>query len=219
MDSKIVGKIKKLLNLGNNAGASEGERDNALRMAQALMVRHNLDESILATTEIEREQSHFKVYADRWRTHLAVASAKLFFCETYKQSYKGRPALNTVAFIGRKDNVITAMEMAKYLTQSIDKEARKLGMGTSFKTGASAAVYWRVIELIEKPIIDETSSCTALTVISLYKQEEEQNKDFMVKLNLVLKETKPKKISRDGAEYKAGQAFGKTINLQNQIAA
>lgn len=40
---KILGRIRKMLALANNEGASEGERDNALRMAHATLAKYNLD--------------------------------------------------------------------------------------------------------------------------------------------------------------------------------
>lgn len=45
---RVKEKIRKLLNLGNDAGAFEGEIDNALRFARRLMLQHNLTEADLA---------------------------------------------------------------------------------------------------------------------------------------------------------------------------
>jgi len=42
MNSKIIEKIQKLLALGSCTGATDGERDNALRMAHGLLLKHNL---------------------------------------------------------------------------------------------------------------------------------------------------------------------------------
>jgi hypothetical protein len=43
----ILEKVKKLLALANDKGATEGERDNALRMAHGMLAKHNLDMSDL----------------------------------------------------------------------------------------------------------------------------------------------------------------------------
>ena len=39
---KILDKVKKLLAVANNEAATEGERDNALRMAHNMLAKHNL---------------------------------------------------------------------------------------------------------------------------------------------------------------------------------
>jgi hypothetical protein len=39
----VLERVRKLLALGTNAGATEGERDNAMRMAHALLAKYNLD--------------------------------------------------------------------------------------------------------------------------------------------------------------------------------
>ena len=40
--NKILARVRKLLNLANNAAATEGERDNAMRMAHATLAKYNL---------------------------------------------------------------------------------------------------------------------------------------------------------------------------------
>jgi hypothetical protein len=42
-EDKILSRIQKMLALANDLAATEGERDNALRMAYNLMAKHNLD--------------------------------------------------------------------------------------------------------------------------------------------------------------------------------
>lgn len=50
----ILEKVKKLLALAGNAGATEGERDNALRMAHGLLAKHNLDMADLVSKKVVR---------------------------------------------------------------------------------------------------------------------------------------------------------------------
>lgn len=44
-EEKIINRIKKMMALANDKAASDGERENALRMSYALMARHNLEMS------------------------------------------------------------------------------------------------------------------------------------------------------------------------------
>jgi len=56
---KIKSKVRKLLSLGNDAGAFEGEIDNALKFARRLMLRHNLTE-----TDLKRSTDPHEAAAD-----------------------------------------------------------------------------------------------------------------------------------------------------------
>src|SRR5215472_4319088 len=49
VSEQILARVRKMLALANDAGATEGERDNALRMAHATLAKYNLD---LAAAEI-----------------------------------------------------------------------------------------------------------------------------------------------------------------------
>ncbi len=42
-NEKVLDKVRKLLALANNEAASEGERDNAMRMAHKLLTMHQLE--------------------------------------------------------------------------------------------------------------------------------------------------------------------------------
>jgi len=60
----IIEKIKKLLALAADSGATEGERDNAIRMAHGLLAKHNLDMAqVTASQQIEGRE---KYQNDTW---------------------------------------------------------------------------------------------------------------------------------------------------------
>ena len=216
MKEKIIEKVRKLVALGTNEGASDGERENAMRMAHAFLAKHNLSMLDLEESS-DRTTTQYKVWADAYRVQLAAGCADLFFCYLFKTKNRD-PKLNIVTFVGRKDNIITATEMTDYLIKSVNAEAKRLGMGNAFKNGAAAAIRARVREMIAKPNMVETSSCTDLMVIGLHKSELIANQDFVknqLSLNLVSK--KAPKRNLDAEEYAAGKQFGKTVNLNKQI--
>ena len=210
---KVIDKVKKLLSLGTNEGASEGERENAMRMAHALLTKHNLTTMDLVDKS-DRIKESFPVWSDKYQIQLAAACADLFFCIIYTQ--KGGVKDKDAVFIGRKDNVITAIHMTQYLIKSVNSEASRLKMGNSFKNGAANQIRARVQEIINKPVMEETSDCTSLMVISLYKSEKESNDVFLQNEGVKLSKAITKK-TKVNAEFIQGQIFGKAINLNLQI--
>lgn len=212
-NSRIIDKVKKLLALGTNQGASEGERDNAMRMAHALLARHNLTAMDLVEKS-DRIKELFTVWNDKYQTQLAAACAELFFCVVYTQ--KGGPKDKQVVFIGRKDNVLTAIHMTQYLIKSVNSEASRLKMGNLFKNGAANQIRSRVRDLINSPVIEESSDCTSLMVINLHKSEKDANEQFINELGVKLKEAKARK-TKVNHEYIQGQIFGKSVSLNLQI--
>ncbi len=86
-DDKIINRIKKMMALANDPGASDGERDNALRMAYATLAKYNLameDVQGKPTGPQEARATRFvEAYGRPWALSLAQAVAKLFFCTYY----------------------------------------------------------------------------------------------------------------------------------------
>jgi len=132
-NDRIVGRIKKMLNLANDAAASEGERDNALRMAYATMAKHNID---MATAEgfnlngkpkadEKREQVDAVYHGLHWTRTVSMAIAELFFCSYFYCKIGPSDARIKHSFVGRTANAVTASAMAEYIVESIRKEANK----------------------------------------------------------------------------------------------
>jgi len=62
-NDKIKDRVRKLLNLANDAGAFEGEIDNALRFARRLMLEHNITENDLGKPLDPHEEAARAEYA------------------------------------------------------------------------------------------------------------------------------------------------------------
>lgn len=141
---KAIARIQKLLTLSKaGRGATEGEAESAMRMAQEIALKNNLDiaqiEAAGASQEgspVERVKEEFKGRAMyKWQTQLAKYVAESNFCyhivqtkERYIEGHEGKDGwvhgryqtTKTNLFIGRKGNVITAQLMYQYLTQTIE---------------------------------------------------------------------------------------------------
>ena len=126
MNNPILEKVKKLLALANNSGASEGERENALRMASGLLAKHNLDMADLDKhLEQEGREDHLNVtWSMQWALIISQQVAKLFFCK----HYYGKKINGTKCehhFVGKTSNATTAALMSEYIITSVLQECRK----------------------------------------------------------------------------------------------
>ena len=130
--ARVLARVRKMMNLANDAGATEGERDNALRAVHATLAKYNLDLATLpdalpggASGEEAREARSKEFLGRTWTRHVANATATLFFCSYFYR--RTREGAHTVehSFVGRHSNVVTAQEMAEYLVLSVHAEATR----------------------------------------------------------------------------------------------
>lgn len=223
MSHPILDKVKKLLALANDAGASEGERDNALRMAHGLLAKHNLDMNDLQQhLQIEdREDYVNETFGMLWCRQVSNSIAKLFFCKYYF----GKKVNGTKMqhhFVGKTSNAGTAALMAEYVISSILKECRThfkhnlAPESRSFSRGATARINDRVNEMI-KEARPEGATSTSLVVVELYKTEADANEAFIKASGTSLITRKAANTKVDMRAYKAGNEFGGKIGLNNQV--
>ncbi len=222
MEEKIIDKIKKLLALANNSAASEGERENALRMAHNLLVKHNLEMKDLQEHEIKENRifERLETFQMKWCRGVAISIAKLFFCEMFTEG-KINGTKGRYCFVGKESNATTAALMTEYVISSILREARKLygsnlaPQSTSFGHGARAKLRDRINEMISTT---SQATGTGLVVLELYDLEISANKSFIDAegIKLVTITLKKSNIS-DLAAFGAGSLFGNKIDLNLQV--
>ncbi len=221
----IIDKIRKLLALANGDGAAEQERESALRMAHALLAKHNLSMSDTEQKQEGRNESTLDYCFHAWARGVAMDIAKLYFCEYFVCHHSKHHY-----FVGLESNVITSQEMFKFVAGSIMKEARKATKAAqesgnferSFCKGAAMAVRGRCDEIrksAQEPSEDTTvSTGTGLVLASLYKREHDANIALIAKTHK-LKTTASRQHGARADAHRAGVAFGKTIPLNRQIGA
>ena len=239
VQDRIIEKIKKLLAVANSNATGNGvehEQETAMRQAHAMLAKHNLQMADIFDDKEDRDVVEIaEEFPCPWRRVVAGALARLYFCTFYweqvpnKQKYK-------FCFVGLESNATTAMEMTKFLLKSILQESEKqrkakgevTGWGTSFRNAAGTRISARCSTIRAEAEADPTlnlpapttSDSTALTIVSVYKNEEEANDAFIEKilgLNLRTKKIGGKLLDRDGAV--AGDAYGRKVNLGTQIGS
>lgn len=228
-EEKVINRIKKMLALASDQAASEGERDNALRMAYATMAKHNID---MATVEALGKETRLNFdlegWSMLWSCHIHNVIAQLFFCKYYR----GRKINGTKLehhFVGKESNAITASYMATFIVTSILKEGRAKGWHNlssemrSFGLGAFHKLAERVAEIrrSQEQSEQERQPGTALVLASLYKTEAQANADFLAnELNIRLKTSNSRGQAASNREaYQAGQEYGSKVNLNAQVGS
>lgn len=222
--TEMLNKIRKTLALANDAGATEQERETALRMAHALLAKHNLSLAQVEQSGSEPDErrgvKETTFYGPPWARIVAMAVAKLCFCEYVTQP--GRRVNETRHyFIGRESNAVTASELSRYVIESIKREKTRTGGGVSFANGAAHAVYHRCMAMIEeakavKPA--PASTGTALVLADIYASEHKHNRVVIAaKWHGGLRSGRVGSRSRDGEAYRRGQSYGQSVNLNRSV--
>lgn len=231
-EEKILDRVRKMLALANDTRASDGERDNALRMAHNLLAKHNLslaDVEAAARNASDPRGEHSEVgWAQPWARTIYDAMAHLFFC---RYAYGGK--INSTKLrhkmIGRASNATTALLMSDYLCTSILRECRQLythnlsPQSREFATGAAHRIYWRVQQMIKDQAAQRAehpmSNGRALVLADIYRVESEANALAVVELWPELKKGKAAPDVPLTKAYFAGQEYGATAALNVQVGS
>lgn len=88
-NSKILEKVRALLNVTAENGASEGEIENALNLIQRLMIKHNIEEKELFMSKndidmSEEENKPLPIESKFWQHDLISALSKCYNCEVLR---------------------------------------------------------------------------------------------------------------------------------------
>lgn len=231
---RILARVKKMMMLANDAAATEGERDNALRMAHATLAKYNLNmaqaEATGLTPEEQRTDSSIRLREYAWMRGVAGMVGRLFFCDYFIVPQPAKHAY--YVFVGKESNVYTVCQMVPYILRSINKEATaqavacgETARGTywrSFCKGAAQRVMERCAILIREAqqVSQQQSTGTSLVLASVYASERQANSRYMTEQmqikNLKQRTDRQQMPQREG--YMAGRTYGEKIGLNTQLA-
>lgn len=142
---KIIHRLRAIDNTARNQAATESERENALRMMQSLLLRHNLNREDLADQDGQDSTSYARLAcpvngskSQAWEKELANYITEHIFPMT--QWYSGRKGHRTLFFFyGPRADVYNAIELFRELLLTIASAAKILYGGYSRGSGASYA--------------------------------------------------------------------------------
>jgi len=234
--SKVLSRVRKLLTLAHDAGATEGERDNAIRMAHATLAKYNLSLSEvdsagnLKHADENRVKTEHKTMRHRWMRTVYYGVAQAYFC-TYFTIVPTGQSYALHYFVGRESNAISAREIGDFLCKSIQREASRkqrenMESGAyhrSFCNGAASKVFYRCKELMESELRGEEPNApkqpgTALVLANLYETEKVQNALVLKNMGITLRKGKSGSRSSSGNGYHDGASYGSKVHIGRQIS-
>jgi len=162
-DEKLLDKIKKLITLANDAGATEAEADTAMSMANRLLLMHNLtmaDVKLKPDAKFERKDGAIIIgeghHEGSWEDALMAVLCQFNMCSSIIHRTKGLRRAG-ITIIGAKANV----EIVLYLFDS----ARNMYRGLASKRYSE---YSKAIVNLFKPHGYDRKSLYKLTHNDLY---------------------------------------------------
>lgn len=231
--AKVIDRIKKLLAMTGNAGASEAEAAFAAERAQEMIAEHNIAQAELGATGADKIGMAYGLVTNSrpWRRTIAIPLAELYFCKyafAYQRDWGKSSGKDTHIFCGTTDNTTVANMMFTYLCLTVDRLASKglrsvpthqrKGYKTSFKAACAYRLATRLYDKRKKseeaPTVTQTGT-TLPALASLYKRQLAKVEDYMADKTKPARKSSSKPTNARG--YHDGRAAGDTIELDQQV--
>ncbi len=228
MNNPIKDRIRKLLNLANNAGATEAEATSAMEMATALMLKYNI--------ELDPEEDQLKVKEgpvvlenldEAWHLVACQAAAYLFMTKVVVCLPKGFGFY----FVGRPQNIEMAADTAKFIIDQVERQYKlhlppgldkstRAEFRRTFKYACAGRIMQRAYEIVDSfkksdaKALEYTGSRALVIVESIELQLKEAKEYLETRENLKNVTTRPRK---GGNGTLAGIRAGDRVELNRKI--
>jgi hypothetical protein len=225
--SAIHDRIRKLLALANDKGASEAEAETAMSMASALMLRHGIEQRDVGPKPTVAEGKRLE--ADR-RYHEYVANAASVMCGTRFVTWN---KADVIAFVGRLDNIAASEDLFAFLCDQVERlyklnlprglsKAARAEFRQTFKEACAMRIWQRAHWIIDDLKKNEQSAqkatgSTALVVANHYDTLQSEIKGYFESRENITMRQKPLR-TRHGNGTIAGQRAGDTVDLNKKIS-
>lgn len=246
-DNKILRRVRKMLKLAQDSGATEAERDTAMKHVHATLAKYNITLAQAESSEEQEKRGQLReAYLGKpWAIQISAAVARMCFCHYHYHTMGGnkgptQPAMHV--FVGLESNVTTAKEMARFVVESVNTEAnryrRNIGGGyadyRAFAQGAAERIRLRCFKIQDQAerngvARDDAedddamkaaakSSMTSLVLSSLYKTEQEANKAWLDERKIELKQGRGQSVDPTrNQSRRAGAEYGDKVSLHRQV--
>lgn len=197
---KLIGKLRKLLNMTVENGCTEDEQESAMRMAAGFAARAGIEDQLERLKAEAREGTaqpkkkiKEKTFTQEFKIHqllCAQAAGMLYGCKTYSYA-NGKGG---IFFVGREENVESAEMTMFWLMRQVEllyKENLPKGMTQSaraeyrrtFKAACAHTVFKRAEELVysmkyREEFAQESTGSTALAVLGYFEQLDKEIEDY-----------------------------------------
>lgn len=234
VEQKIIDRIAKMLRLAQNEGATEGERDNALRMAHATLAKYNLDVSEVELSTGKKNAGEARTKYEikffgrtPWARVVCNEIAKMLFCKYYYIPNRRDRTNVTHCFVGRLSNATSAGLLSEYVVKSVlsegktrAKESLDRHFAKEFCLGASYQIADRVKEILDAALKPAPAKVPGMSLVlaNVYESEGVENGKFLATLVDKLRPAPPRKITRGSQEaHQAGRQYGSRVSLNVQV--
>jgi hypothetical protein len=245
-DNKILRRVRKMLTLAQNAGATEEERDTAMRHVHATLAKYNISMTQVEAGDQEKRGQLSEAYLGKpWAVRISAAIARMCFCHYHYHTMGGNAGPTQKAmhvFVGLESNVTTAKEMARFVVESVNREAQRYQRNIkggyadyrAFAQGAAERIRLRCFKIqddasrngVARDDAEDDdamkaaakSSMTSLVLSSLYKTEEDANKQWLEERKITLGKGRSQTVDRSrGYAHRAGAEYGDKVSLNRQV--
>jgi len=238
---EIIQKVQALLATANCAGASDQERETAMRFAHKLLVKHNMSMESIDAASNPREAQDLESHGMVWARQIAKAVAELFFCKYYfsdvyrnDKTWLKKVNISSHKFVGKQSNAITAKELSNYLINSTFREgSRRMKAEDELKPyqwrmdfckGVSNEIQNRAYEMRrdaqkenEAPAA-QSATGTSIVLADYYKAEAEANNEFIKKTVGELVSVRGSQGISNADAFNSGSEFGRNLPLASGIS-
>lgn len=231
MSDDIKIKIQKLLNLANNAGATEAEGAAAMEAAQRLAMKHGISLFEAATAAKSEHRVHaamapvFKMRDETWHAPLRSAMMALYNCRCVTSRYSDGLEIK---FFGESSTIDNVKPTYLWLIDQVERlykenlppgmsKAERANYRRTFKFACAQRAAFRAQEL-GKPSAISSSTGTALVVVDTFQREVQQATNALI--NSIyggrLRQTtiKAKKAGRGTLD---GMRAGNNVKLRREV--
>jgi len=179
IDRKTLDKIRKLMNLAQDGGATEGEANAAMGRAQAIMEANNLTMAELeasgraggeGSSRLKSKLKGKALYKYQKKLMMTIADAN-FCAALVMSSYRGNRYMDVgYNIIGREANVAAVLNMFDYLNTSLERivtphlesnSQRLSRWAISFKEGAAQRLGERLRERHQEKLAEQSAAARA----------------------------------------------------------
>lgn len=241
----IRDKIRKLLAVANNAGATEGEASTAMEMAAAMMAKYGVEASEVqerthsSSPKVSQTTVRFATSYPMWVIRAAQAAAEL---STVSSVYEGRGGeINAVHFTGRLENREMAEATLKYLMACVERAYKdnlkaytvtihmwpkaeqvraRAEFRKTFKYACASRLYTRAQDIMQAlktndSAAQQATGKNALMIVQSVQQQLQEASEWMQSQGFVI-ETKTHKTPI-GSGTRAGFDAGDNIKLRQEV--
>jgi hypothetical protein len=221
-DHQIIERIRKLLALAKNAGATEAEAASALAAASAMMLKYNIDH--VDEHDVIIGNNTPPGYKEKWHIYVGSGVCELYSCRSVIDSdgrwqFAGRPLnvqATTDSFIAVSAQVEgfykQALDVFNRINGRTMTKAERHDFRTTFKEACALKIFQRCKEIMAAPR-NQIPVHKALVVID---QAKEQAEDLLNKTFNSIK-SRAVSITRSGRGTGAGLLAGDHVKLQDKV--